>query len=68
MLTGGNRTIVEAMARRMGIYEVKAEVLPIQKHQVVRKRLDPVAGDRRRDGVEFGIVVGIALRLRRTRL
>ena len=37
MLTGDNRTTAEAIARRLGISEIEAEVLPDQKAKVVEK-------------------------------
>ncbi|HYG86039.1 MAG TPA: heavy metal translocating P-type ATPase [Azospirillum sp.] len=37
MLTGDNRTTAWAVARKLGIDDVEAEVLPDQKHQVVRR-------------------------------
>ena len=37
MLTGDNRTTAQAVARRLGIAEVEAEVLPEQKRAVVTK-------------------------------
>ncbi|RAI55228.1 heavy metal translocating P-type ATPase [Roseicella frigidaeris] len=37
MLTGDNRTTAEAVARRLGIREVEADVLPEDKHRIVRK-------------------------------
>jgi Cu+-exporting ATPase len=40
MLTGDSRTTAEAVARRLGIDEVIAEVLPDQKHEVVRRLQD----------------------------
>ncbi|HYH19956.1 MAG TPA: heavy metal translocating P-type ATPase [Azospirillum sp.] len=50
MLTGDNRTTAEAVARTLGITEVEAEVLPDQKHEIVRKlkregRVVAMAGD-----------------------
>ena len=37
MLTGDNRTTAEAVARKLGIQEVEADVLPEDKHRIVRK-------------------------------
>jgi Cu+-exporting ATPase len=37
MLTGDNRTTAEAVARKVGIDEVQAEVLPEHKNEVVRR-------------------------------
>ena len=50
MLTGDNRTTAQAVAARLGISEVEAEVLPEQKHAVVRRlrgegRAVAMAGD-----------------------
>ncbi|MGH8221995.1 MAG: copper-translocating P-type ATPase, partial [Woeseiaceae bacterium] len=38
MLTGDNRTTAEAVARKLGIDEIEAEVLPQEKGEIVRKR------------------------------
>src|SRR3546814_3576142 len=37
MLTGDNRTTAEAVARKLGITEVAAAVLPEDKHKVIRR-------------------------------
>jgi Cu+-exporting ATPase len=37
MLTGDNRTTAEAVARKLGIDEVEADVLPEDKHRMVRQ-------------------------------
>jgi Cu+-exporting ATPase len=37
MLTGDSRTTAEAVARKLGMDEVTAEVLPQQKHEVVKR-------------------------------
>jgi Cu+-exporting ATPase len=37
MLTGDNRTTADAVARKLAIDEIEAEVLPEDKHRIVRK-------------------------------
>src|SRR6185312_11026742 len=50
MLTGDNRTTAEAVARKLGITDIEAELLPEQKSAVVRRlraegRVVAMAGD-----------------------
>jgi Cu+-exporting ATPase len=67
MLTGDNKTTAQAVARRLGIADVEAEVLPDQKSAVVEKfrregRVVAMAGDGVNDAPALAAAdVGIAM-------
>ncbi len=67
MLTGDNRTTAEAVARRLGIDDVEADVLPEQKSEVVRRlreagRVVAMAGDGVNDAPALALAdIGIAM-------
>jgi P-type Cu+ transporter len=67
MLTGDNRTTAQAVARRLGITNVEADVLPDQKSEVIEKlrregRIVAMAGDGVNDAPALAAAdVGIAM-------
>jgi Cu+-exporting ATPase len=67
MLTGDNRTTAEAVARRLGISEVEAEILPDDKARVVERlreagRVVAMAGDGVNDAPALAAAdVGVAM-------
>ncbi|RVH90669.1 copper-translocating P-type ATPase, partial [Sinorhizobium medicae] len=67
MLTGDNRTTANAVARKLGITEVEAEILPEHKSEIVRRlrnegRIVAMAGDGVNDAPALAAAdVGIAM-------
>ena len=67
MLTGDNKTTAEAVARKLGIKEVEADILPQDKHRIVKKlaaegRIVAMAGDGVNDAPALAeAAVGVAM-------
>ncbi len=67
MLTGDNKTTAEAVARKLGITEVEADVLPQDKHRIVKKltaegRIVAMAGDGVNDAPALAAAaIGVAM-------
>ena len=67
MLTGDNKTTAEAVAHKLGIAEVEADVLPQDKHRIIRSltaegRVVAMAGDGVNDAPALAeAAVGIAM-------
>ncbi|WP_246356304.1 copper-translocating P-type ATPase [Paraburkholderia humisilvae] len=67
MLTGDNRTTAEAVARKLGIKEVEADILPQEKNRIVKKltlegRVLAMAGDGVNDAPALAeAAIGIAM-------
>ncbi|HSF48120.1 MAG TPA: heavy metal translocating P-type ATPase, partial [Burkholderiales bacterium] len=67
MVTGDNRRTAQAIARRLGIEEVEADVLPARKHEIVNRlkregRVVAMAGDGVNDAPALAAAdVGIAM-------
>ena len=67
MLTGDNKTTAEAVARKLGIKEIEADILPQDKNRIVKRltaegRIVAMAGDGVNDAPALAeAVVGIAM-------
>lgn len=67
MLTGDNRRTAEAVAQQLGIADIEADVLPDQKHEIVRRlrsegRVVAMAGDGVNDAPALAAAdIGIAM-------